>query len=86
MSTTAKRVGIILPFAVQPRWIHWQRSTIQYPLMLIAMKKMNIPYILAVLGAHIDAFFHKDIKTGERKLDSKDDQQLIRMGYYYKKK
>ena len=52
----------------------------------IAMKKMNIPYILAVLGAHIDAFFHKDIKTGERKLDSKDDQQSIRMGYYYKKK
>jgi hypothetical protein len=49
------------------------------------MKKMNIPYILAVLGAHIDAFSHKDIKTGERKLDSKDDQLSIRMGYYYKK-
>lgn len=37
-------------------------------------------------GVYIDAFFHKDIKTGERKLDSKDDQQSIRMGYYYKKK
>lgn len=49
------------------------------------MRAMNIPYKMAVLGAHIDALSHKDIETGRRKLDSKDDQLSIRMGYYYKK-
>ena len=33
MSTTAKRVGIILLFAVQPPWIRWRRSIIQHRLM-----------------------------------------------------
>ena len=33
MSTTAKRVGTILPFAVQPRWTHWRRSIIPSHLM-----------------------------------------------------
>ena len=51
----------------------------------IAMRAMNIPYMVAVLGAHADAWLHKDIKTGKRKFDSKDDQLSIRMGYYYKK-
>ena len=50
-----------------------------------AMRAMNIPYKVAVLGAHVDAWLHKDIKTGKRKFDSKDDQLSIRMGYYYKK-
>ena len=51
----------------------------------IAMRAMNIPYMVAVFGAHADAWLHKDIKTGKRKFDSKDDQLSIRMGYYYKK-